>query len=97
MTEEYPSAVSLCFERKNAERIRKAIFLAVNKLPPLSHEAITLQNLGNEIFEGLAPWFIYEVKCKDCPRTFKHKSKKPFTKDEIDKGGVCSNCSDDYK
>lgn len=50
-----------------------------------------------DLKEGLQPEYIYELKCQDCPRKFEYRSNHILTEAQIKKGGICSNCWDDYK
>lgn len=53
--------------------------------------------LRKDLERGLKPFYVYEVKCTDCPRVFKLESSKPISKERLAKGGICADCSDSYK
>ena len=44
----------------------------------------------------LRPTFLYQLKC-DCGRVFVHYRKTKLTPEEVEKGGICSQCEDDWK
>lgn len=70
---------------------------AVLLLAFVNHYPKKFEYLREQLELELAPYYEYEIKCTDCPRKYTIKVKEPLTKAEIKKGGICVNCSDDYK
>jgi len=66
-------------------------------LLPLIPKTKGFKYLREQIEQELLPLYEYEVECQDCPRHFTIQSKVPISKEEIAKGGICEQCSDDYK
>jgi len=66
-------------------------------LLPLIPKTDGFKYLRQQIQTELSVRYEYVVECTDCPRKFTVESLTPIPKEKIAEGGICSNCSDDYK
>ena len=82
--------VGLYMDRKTAKKVLELL----NQHYP---ESSVLKEPRKELKQLLAPSYEYEIKCRDCARTYTIESKKKLTDEEVSRGGICVVCSDDYK
>lgn len=83
-----PKHITLCLDVEEVAELLRHI---------RKRKSDVMQSILKDIDEELTPEYIYDVKCTDCPRVFEVKSKEEIEQKRIDKGGICANCSDDYK
>lgn len=78
--------INICLDRQQAEEI-----LAFVKDKP------SYKHIQADIERALLPRYEYKVKCQDCGYVYTFESTIKYSQAEVDKGGLCAVCSDDYK
>lgn len=78
--------ISICLNKQQAEEI-----LAFVKDKP------SYEHIQADIERALLPHYEYKVECRDCGHVYTLESTVKYSTEEVNKGGICAVCSDDYK
>lgn len=47
--------------------------------------------------QEMKPFIVYKIKCSGCGFIFDHQRKTKLTEVEVNEGGLCESCIDDWK